>query len=563
MMRCLAVAFFCLVVGATSSGQADAPKEAQKQSIQGKVVEAKSGQPVRKANVEVVGGAGQSFGPHSATTIEDGTFKIEDLKPGRYTVTLERTGFAQTATSGGRVTFTLQPGQSLSGLIFKMQAAGVIAGKIVDIDGDPMAGVSVNATMKGTLAQGAGRDRMGYAATNDLGEYRIGNLRPGKYLISAAPSQRAPAVHVEEKGKAKEHLSYAPSTYYPGTVDKSRAIAVEVHAGGEASANFGELMTHVYRVSGTVAGVPSGAMVRVFLTSKNGIAETDGAGELSEGNRFEYQNVLPGTYVASLFVFKGLSSGGQADLQVLRLKPPIEVHKSDVEGVQLQAEAGGQIRGMFRMDTGEKFDWTQLRVSLLPIEEDGSEMLWSAGVAATAYSRATESPMVNSDGTFEINNVPGGNYQLVVAANSDQLRDYYTKSVIFGGREVTDSGFALNGDAYLDMVVSAKGATIEGNVVDSKGQPVAYGTVAVVPDVEHRARPDSYQRETTDEHGHFIARGLNPGSYVVLAFEELQEDRRQAEFLKTYAGKGEKVELREGTRKSVTPKIIPADTEAP
>jgi hypothetical protein len=171
--------------------------------------------------------------------------------------------------------------------------------------------------------------------------------------------------------------------------------------------------------------------------------------------------------------------------------------------------------------------------------------------------------MVNSDGTFEINNVPGGNYQLVVGANSEQLRDYYTKSVIFGGRDVTDSGFALNGDAYLDMVVSAKGATIEGNAVDSKGQPVAYGTVAVVPDVEHRARPDSYQRETTDEHGHFIARGLNPGSYVVLAFEELQEDIRQAEFLKTYAGKGEKVELREGTRKSVTPKIIPADTEAP
>ena len=101
MMRCLAVAFFCMVVAATSSSQTDAPKEAQKQSIQGKVVEAKSGQPVRKVNVEVVGGAGQSFGPHSATTIEDGTFTIEDLKPGRYSVTLERTGFAQTATGGG------------------------------------------------------------------------------------------------------------------------------------------------------------------------------------------------------------------------------------------------------------------------------------------------------------------------------------------------------------------------------------------------------------------------------------------------------------------------------
>jgi hypothetical protein len=123
--------------------------------------------------------------------------------------------------------------------------------------------------------------------------------------------------------------------------------------------------------------------------------------------------------------------------------------------------------------------------------------------------------------------------------------------VVYGknpGKETAD---------IAELVVSAKGATMEGNVVDSKGQPVAYGTVAVVPDVEHRARPDSYQRETTDEHGHFIARGLNPGSYVVLAFEELQEDIRQAEFLKTYAGKGEKAESREGTRKSVTPKIIP------
>jgi protocatechuate 3,4-dioxygenase beta subunit len=562
MIRCLVGAFLCIVVAATSPGQTDAPTEAQKQNIQGKVVEAKSGQPIRKVNVEVVGGSGQSFGRYSATTIEDGTFTIENLKPGRYTVTLERTGFAQTATSEGKATLTLQPGQSLSTLVFKMQAAGVIAGKIVDIDGDPMAGVSVNAATTGTVARGAERDRVGYAATNDLGEYRIGNLRPGKYLISATPSKRTPVVHVEDKGKAKEQLTYA-ATYYPGTVDKSRAISVEVHAGSEASANFGVLMTHLYRVSGTVAGVPSGAMTRVFLTSKSGGVDMDGPGELSEGNRFEYQNVLPGTYLATVFVVKGMLTGGQPDVQVLRLKPWIEVDKNDVDGVQLRAEPGGQIRGMFRLDTGEKFDWTQLRASLLPVEEDTSEMLSGMALAATAYSRANTSPLVNSDGTFEIRNVPSGSYQLVVGANSDQMRDYYTKSVIVSGRDVVDSGFELNGDVYLDVVVSAKGATIEGNVVDTKGRPVPYVTVAVVPNLEHRARPDSYQQETTDEHGHFIVRGLNPGSYAVLAFEELQEDIRQPEFLKTYAGKGEKVEMEEGTRKGVTPKIISFDTEAP
>ena len=50
---------------------------------------------------------------------------------------------------------------------------------------------------------------------------------------------------------------------------------------------------------------------------------------------------------------------------------------------------------------------------------------------------------------------------------------------------------------------------------------------------------------------------------MVLAFEELQEDIRQPEFVKTYGTKGEKVELKEGTRKSVTAKIIPVETDGP
>jgi hypothetical protein len=54
---------------------------------------------------------------------------------------------------------------------------------------------------------------------------------------------------------------------------------------------------------------------------------------------------------------------------------------------------------------------------------------------------------------------------------------------------------------------------------------------------------------------------MTPGSYVVLAFEELQEDVRQPDFLKRYAGKGEKVEIEEGARKIVTAKVIATETE--
>lgn len=561
MVRWAVLAFSCLIVTASSPSQTDVPKEAKKQSIQGKVVEAKSGQPIQKVNVEVIGAAEQSSGHHSATTGADGTFSVEDLTPGRYMVTLERAGFVQAAKNLSQTTFTLQPGQSLTGLLFRMQAAGVISGKIVDVDGDPMAGVTVNAAMPSPGGLGILRLNSGTGTTNDLGEYRIADLRPGKYLISATPQQRAPAA----QGKAKERMIYAP-TYFPGTLDKSQAVEVEVHAGEVASANFSAHITRAYRVTGTVIGVPTGAMVRVFLASKNGDAGMDDMQELTEGNRFEYPNVAPGTYAAMMIVIKGmLSGGGQPEVQMVRLSPPIQVDRTDVEGVQLQAEPGGQVHGRFRLDTEGKFDWMQLNVSLLPVEENLSETVFGMGGlrAAAMYSGMNSHAAVSSEGTFEMKNVPGGTYQLLIGAHSDNLRDYYTKSVIVGGRNVADSGFAVNGDLYLDVVVSAKGATIEGNVVNSKGKPVAYATVAVVPSSEQRARPDSYQQASADEHGHFLARGLAPGSYLVMAFEELQEDMRQPEFLKMYGGKGEKVELEEVSRKSVTVKVIPAETEAP
>jgi protocatechuate 3,4-dioxygenase beta subunit len=560
MIRWLVVGVCFVVFAAGSLGQMDAPKEEQKQSIQGKVVDAKSGQPIRKVNIEVFGGSGQAYGRHEATTSADGTFTIEDMTPGRYNVTLQRAGFAQTAAGGSHATFTLQPGQSLTGLVFRMQASGVVSGKILDADGDPMAGVGVTATIAGTQSPMARRySPGGSGATNDLGEYRIADLRPGKYVVTAQPSERAAVGQVQDQAKTKERLVYV-ATYFPGTLEKSQAVEVEVRSGEKAVANFGALTSHVYRVSGSITGVPSGALVQVILTSKNGPVGMENPGQLKGGNQFAYQNILPGSYTAMMVVIKGALSEGRPDVQMVQLRPQIEVDKTDVEGVQLHLDPGGEVRGKFRLDTGERFDWTQLNVHLLPVVEDETTASPLAMVGM-ANPRADTHSMVSADGTFEMGNVPGGSYQLVIGAQSNDLRDYYTKSVMQGGKEVADSGFTVNGDVSLDVVVSAKGATIEGNVVDSKGAPAAYSMVAVVPSSGERARPDSYQQTSTDERGHFVVQGMTPGSYVVLAFEELQEDVRQPNSLKRYAGKGEKVEAEEGARKIVTAKLIAAERE--
>jgi len=67
---------------------------------------------------------------------------------------------------------------------------------------------------------------LGGASTNDLGEFRIPDLRAGRYTITANPSQGFRAPHAKEKGTGKENLVYT-TTYYPGTLDKQQAVAVE------------------------------------------------------------------------------------------------------------------------------------------------------------------------------------------------------------------------------------------------------------------------------------------------------------------------------------------------
>src|SRR5437667_10418179 len=98
---------------------------------------------------------------------------------------------------------------------------------------------------------------------------------------------------------------------------------------------------------------------------------------------------------------------------MLRLGNAIEVSNAPVEGLRLQPEAGGQVRGKFRLVPGQKLDWPQLTVALIPAEEHRAEVAWEGGMDIPTI------PSVNTDGSFELKNGPGGNSQLMVRAKWD------------------------------------------------------------------------------------------------------------------------------------------------
>jgi hypothetical protein len=49
----------------------------------------------------------------------------------------------------------------------------------------------------------------------------------------------------------------------------------------------------------------------------------------------------------------------------------------------------------------------------------------------------------------------------------------------------------------------------------------------------------------------------------VLAFEDLEDDYHEPDFLKSYEGRGQSVEIKEGEQKTVQLKIIPSTDDQP
>ena len=539
---------FFVVLASTSAAQTPVWNEAGRCSVQGKVIQEPGGQPLKKTTVMLVGQGQERSLNYSAITDAEGSFKIEGVNPGRYSVSLEHAGFVEGERGGHghNKSLLVEPGEELKNLVLPMQAAAVVTGKILDSDGDPMPNVSVGASRYGSASRRWPRAAAAYASTNDLGEYRISGLAPGRYLISAtAPGTLQQTSKPGKQDRSKEELSYT-TTYYPGTADKSQALPLELHTGEEMPINFALVKTRVFRVRGSVAKVPSGGLAEVMLRSRGDPGTRMDSKAAGADGSFEFQNVLPGSYTLMLFVVS------VPDMQMANSSQTvIEVSNNDVNGVRLEPVPGSQVRGRFRMDNSQKIDWSQLMVVLSPEEEGDS--------AAMERNQPTFA-QVKNDGSFEIKNVPAGTYQMVVGSRNEGLRDYITKSVNLDGQDISDSGFTVRGASYaLDVVISAHGGTIEGKVLDGKDQPVPYATVVCVPSPEHRKRPDLYQQDTTDQQGHFSLRGLNPGEYRVFAWEELDDDYRDPEFLKLNEARGHSVRLvDEGDRKSVSVRVIPS-----
>lgn len=153
-------------------------------------------------------------------------------------------------------TINVAPGQELKDLSFKLTPQAVITGRVLDEEGEPLARAQIQ-VLRRRFFQGRQRTMpMGGGQTIDTGEFRVADLAPGRYWISATYRGRmtmfgeGPARNTA--GKPEEEYV---TTYYPNSTDEAGARTIDLDAGQEMSGIDIRLhKARVYRIRGKVSG---------------------------------------------------------------------------------------------------------------------------------------------------------------------------------------------------------------------------------------------------------------------------------------------------------------------
>ena len=555
--------FLVLILLGTSVLAQTPAKPDPSATIEGTVTRDPDGQPVKKALIELIGENQAEAGDYTAVTGADGLFRIENIIPGRYHLFAERSGLLDTdkqrGRSEGRI-LTLTAGQDVKDIHVRLLAAAVIRGRVTDEDGDPLPNAEVTALRQTFVAGHKHWEQAGAERTNDLGEYRIANLPAGNIYVSVNPPPDFKALI--ESGGAAASNGNAPekalpptyqTTYYPGTTDRGQASAIAMHPGDDFPADFSLTPSPSVMIRGSVVNLPPHTAASIMLQSRDFSLMMNGA-EIHKDGSFVIRDVSPGNYTILASV--------EGSTVPMTARQSLQVGSANVDGLRLSPQPGATVHGRLRFEnkTPVRFDPERIFLTLQMV--DAAEENETAPVFRENFSNITQ---VAADGSFQWTDVPSGNYYVQIAGDGDTNGDWYMKSVSSGGRDVNDSGIAVNGgNVVLDLVASANGGAAEGVVVNSKGEPFANAIVVAVPEQRLRARTDHFRRTVSDQTGRFSLRALRPGDYTLYAWENVEgEAYYNPDFLKNYEGQGSSLHVSEGDHKSMQIPLIPGTEDQP
>lgn len=520
--------------------------------IRGYVLAAGSGSPVRRAQVRAmamnVGGGGVT------STDSEGRYEIKDLPAGRYTVSAQKSGFVMGQFGQRRpgepgTPIEIVDGMAADKVNFQLARGGVIAGRILDDTGDPIAGVQVSA-MRYAFSMGSrrlqpGGGEGGNDRTDDQGGFRLYGLPPGDYYVSATYRNQ---IFTGPEVTNTMNDGFAP-TYFPGTPNLAEAQRVSPKAGQEVSGViFSLTVTRLARISGRAVNsrgepaaramlmlVPTESAGYTMMMAGNTMASPDGS--------FQMPNVAAGRYVLNL------RPNGQAGPNDEFAAVPITVGNDDIDNVMVSTSVGATARGVVVTDTGEAPTFRPEQVQLFASTPE--PMMMPIGNSGP--------PRINEDFSFELTSLFD---RRILRASIMGAPGWYLKEVRFDGEDISDAGMEFTPGRNIEglqVVFTRKTTDLSGLVADERGKPVLDATVIAFPANRDKWRAMSRYVRTArpDTQGRYNIKSLPAGEdYLVIAVQNLESGQGgDPEFLARAKEEAKPFTLNEGETKAVDIKL--------
>ncbi len=513
------------------------PLMSQPSSIGGRVMHALNGQPVAEAELTLVSSGGAAR-RRTATADAQGRFSFDDLELGSYTLAFWKRGF-EPGSYGARARYA--PGRRLVlardqhlDLALRLTPLGTISGKVVDPDGEPVAHVSILATLVGPYGNLDLTDEGG--ETNAQGEFHLPDLLQGRYFVRAIPP------HLQSGDE------FLMPSFYPSDAEASVPVTV---AAGQASEGIKVTLrrTRGFRIRGRVesAGVPlSGVTLLLTEGRKNGFSTTPAMQKFSEragsaralrdDGSFELTGVEPGSYELVI-----APPGKQAVAAVT-----VVVADKDIDGVVLRVEPV-RVSGRVRI---EKDSVVPVGCGLMfnPVDRD---------LMVSTFGASSE-----SDGRFTVERILPGRYSLQIGCRSQGI---YVSSVHVGGesgsRDVVDSLLDIPAgmtELSMEVVFSADAAAVAGIVRDGD-EPARNRWVVLVPEPAGREHALRVRTVFSGDDGRFLLTNVPPGDFRVYAWAEVLPGflHMDPAFLQPFANFAVKVKASGGEQEQVEIHVTP------
>jgi hypothetical protein len=501
-----ALFFLTLIVNAQSS----APKPKPNGSISGRItVDGKGAAGIPVAAVE---GPSVNRRDAPARTFSDveGNYQISGLAPGEYQVwTLTPALVAEPSGSpnyiyyaGAAKSILLGADENVTGIDLKLIRGSVITGRVTTTDNKPVVEERVslqpvdangNPPRFGGLI-GSAYDQM--FQTDDRGVYRIFDLAPGHYRVSAGYD---PANVGMIRGRRYD------KAYYLDPADQSKPAIIDLNEGDEVRNVDIKVQPapKTYSISGRVidteTGVPiAKAGVRFMPVGKDSNAGGGLGIQADERGEFNWSGFSPGRYSVTA---TSESYGGNYYSDPVSF----EVVDKDLKEIEVKAVPGLSIGGMITADGLS----TKELMTLL----SGLTISFSGSSPENNRVRTSGRSVVAQDGSFLVEGLRPGSVTAWIATQ----RPSFINTRI---NRMERDGVPLSQN--IDLKESMSGL----HIVIDYGTGIIRGTVkfedsdAPITDLRMYVQ---YKREgardgntaQVDARGHFVISNLSPGSWEV------------------------------------------------